>query len=400
MYVSRLRLTDYRSYASLDLGLEPGTTLFSGPNGYGKTNIVEAVHFLATLDSHRVAGDTPLIRTGCAQATVAAVVRAGRNDDRSLSVAVDIRASGANRAQLNKAPARVRDVVGAVRTVLFSPEDLAIVRGDPAERRGFLDELVVTRWPRLAGTLAQYDRALKQKTALLKALSGRGSRAGGRTTREAAGPGEGWGTGGEAGAVGARDTLDTWSEALAAAGAEIVVARLRTLAELAPLVTTNYAAIAPTPAGAGAAYRSTSLPDGTGPEEDTVRAALLQAMYERRGEEIARGVCLVGPHRDDVALSLGDMPVKGYASHGEGWSYALALRLASLDLLHADGIEPILILDDVFAELDDTRRTRVAAAMAGVDQTLVTAAVLRDVPPGLVAQVYEVEPGTVRAVAP
>lgn len=375
MYISRLRLTDFRSYESVDLVLRPGTTVFLGPNGYGKTNLVEAVHFLATLGSHRVAADQPLVRAGCDTATVAAIVRAGADDDRSLSLAIDINKTGANRAQLNKAPVRVRDVVGSVRTVFFAPEDLAIVTGDPGGRREFIDEVVTSRWPRLVQVLSEYDRALRQKTALLKALSGRSGRSAGAE---------------------ADQTLDTWSTLLADLGAQIVAARLCTLLDLAPLIATNYDAIAPVASAAGAVYQSSSVEPGTPPEIDDIRDLLNQRMAERRGEEIARGVCLTGPHRDDIALSLGDLPVRGYASHGEGWSFALALRLASLDLLHADGVDPILILDDVFAELDEQRRSRVVAAMESVEQTLVTAAVRRDLPDNLAGTIFEVERGYVR----
>ncbi|MCL2470939.1 MAG: DNA replication/repair protein RecF [Propionibacteriaceae bacterium] len=374
MYLSHLRLTDFRSYEHLDLALGPGTNVFAGPNGHGKTNLVEAVHFLATLESHRVAGDQPLIRSGCEMATVSARVQAGVGDDRSLSVAVEIRAGQSNRAQLNKAAVRPREILGAVRTVVFAPEDLAIVRGDPAARRAFIDELVVTRWPRIAGVRAEYDRALKQKTALLKALSGRGQRHGGG---------------------GAEETLDVWDEAIARLGAQVVAARLRTIDDIHPMLETNYDGIAPVPSRATMAYQSSSVPLETSSDVDEVREYLAGKIEQRRGEEIARGVCLVGPHRDDLSLSLGDLPVKGYASHGEGWSFALALRLASLDLLHDDGVEPILILDDVFAELDEHRRTRVVQAVTSVEQALVTVAVRRDLPDNLAATMYDVEPGIV-----
>ena len=374
MYLSTLRLTDFRSYESVDLVLEPGTTIFVGPNGYGKTNLVEAVHFLAVLGSHRVASDQPLIRSGCAQATVGARVHAGVGDDRSLEIGVEIRSVGANKALLNGAAVRPREILGAVRTVVFAPEDLAIVRGDPSERRGFIDELVVSRWPRFAGVKAEYDRVLKQKTALLKAMSGRGAKAAG---------------------AGADETLSVWDEAMARLGGELVAARLRTLNDLAGPVAENYDSIAPTRSSASISYHSPSVPADSPPEAGQIGLLLAEKTRERRGEEIARGVCLVGPHRDDITLLLGSLPVKGYASHGEGWSYALALRLASVDLLHEDGVEPILILDDVFAELDEHRRARVVGAMESVEQALVTVAVRRDLPENLRGRFFDVEPGTV-----
>ncbi|MDR2931182.1 MAG: DNA replication/repair protein RecF [Propionibacteriaceae bacterium] len=376
MYLSYLRLTDFRSYEVADLALKPGVSVFLGPNGFGKTNLVEAVEFLATLGSHRVASDQPLIRAGRDAATVAGRVQAGIGDDRSLTVAVDIRAGAANRAQLNRAPVRPRDVIGAVRTVVFAPEDLAIVRGDPGGRRAFIDELITSRWPRLAGVRAEYDRALKQKTALLKAMSGRGSR--------------------QAGA-GGEEALAVWGQTMAHLGAEIVAARLRTLTELAPLVAADYDAIAPVSSAASAVYHSSSIPAATVAEVTLIEQLLNDQMSARLGDETTRGVCLVGPHRDDIVFSLGDLPVKGYASHGEGWSYALALRLASLELLHDDGVEPILILDDVFAELDEHRRVRVVAAMESVEQTLITAAVRRDLPTNLTAEVFLVSRGAVRS---
>jgi len=374
VYLSELRLRDFRSYESADLELGQGTTVFLGPNGYGKTNLVEAVQYLATLGSHRVGSDQPLVRSGCDVATIAAKVHAGRDDDRTLSVAVDIKLGAPNRALLNKAAVRPRQILGAVRTVFFAPEDLAIVRGDPAERRGFIDELITSRWPRLAGVRSEYDRALRQKTALLKAISGRSVRSAG---------------------AGAEETIGVWDETMITLGAEIVAARLRTLADLVPLVASHYGAIAPVNATARLAYQSSSVDPEVGSEVDQVRQALAGQMQARHGDELARGICLVGPHRDDIACFLGDLPVRGYASHGEGWSYALALRLASVDLLREDGVEPVLILDDVFAELDEHRRQRVVAASQSVEQTLVTAAVPADLPPNFAAAVFQVEPGVV-----
>jgi len=392
MYLTRLALTDFRSYAQVDLEFGPGVSLFLGPNGYGKTNLIEAVEYIAGLTSHRVASDQPLIRAGQAAATISAKVVAGRDDPRSLSLDLTINASGANRARLGGAPVRPRALLGAVKAVVFAPEDLMIARGDPAERRGFIDELVVARWPRLAGVKAEYDKVLRQKTALLKAMSGRSPRRAG---------------------AGAEETLDVWDEQMARLGAELMAARWRTVRDLGPGTAEHYRAIAPLAAEADLAYQSavaasTAVPDseavldGTAvaegeavPESQALAETMRQVMEQRRRDEIDRGLCLVGPHRDDLTLSLNDFPVKGYASHGESWSFVLALRLASLDLLHADGLDPILLLDDVFAELDQQRRHRLVAATATVEQTFITAAVAADVPANLSAAVYQVTPGHV-----
>ncbi len=379
MFVTHLSLADFRSYGGVEVPLEAGVTVFTGPNGQGKTNLVEAIEFLATLGSHRVATEAPLVRAGAERAIARARVQAGLEDSRSLLLEIEIIPGRANKASLNRAPLRrPRDLLGALRVVLFSPEDLAIVKGDPGERRRFIDELVTARWPRLAGVRADYDQVLRQRSSLLKTLSGRHGRVAGEDV-----------------AV----TLDIWDAQLAALGAELVAARLATLAELAPLLASAYADIAPTNNVAAATYKSSALPSSAGPFETMtvaeLGAALEARMQERRGEEIARGLCLVGPHRDDITLTLGDLPTKGYASHGESWSMALALRLAGFALLRADGVEPVLILDDVFAELDETRRARLAELIAGAEQVLITAAVEADVPQTLSGRRFSVQNATV-----
>jgi len=389
VFVTHLSLADFRSYGGVEVPLEAGVTVFTGANGQGKTNLVEAVEFLATLGSHRVASEAPLVRAGAERAIARARVQAGLEDSRSLLLEIEIIPGRANKASLNRAPLRrPRDLLGALRVVLFSPEDLAIVKGDPGERRRFIDELVTARWPRLAGVRADYDQVLRQRSSLLKTLSGRHGRVAGE---------------------GVDVTLDIWDAQLAALGAELVAARLATLAELAPLLASAYADIAPTNNLAAAAYKSSAFPPPATEPGDTDEqaatvatmtiaelAAVLEAkMRERRGEEIARGLCLVGPHRDDITLTLGDLPTKGYASHGEAWSMALALRLAGFALLRADGVEPVLILDDVFAELDETRRARLAELIAGAEQVLITAAVAADVPPALSGRRFTVENATV-----
>ena len=377
MFVDHLQLADFRSYAAVEVPLASGVTLFVGANGQGKTNLVEAVEYLSTLSSHRVASDVPLVRAGTERAVLRARVTAGLDDPRQLQLEVEITPGKANRARLNRSPLRrAREIVGVLRTVVFSPDDLAVVKGDPSERRRFLDELSISRWPRLAGVKADYERVLRQRNTLLKSLSGRAR--GGGPSAEAAG------------------TLDVWDAHLAQAGSELLEARLTNLADLVPHLAKAYADIAPTNNDAAAVYRSSlELPPGAGRIELTT--ALSAAMGDRRGEEIARGVSLVGPHRDDVTLSLGFLPAKGYASHGESWSLALALRLASFQLLRADGVEPVLVLDDVFAELDTTRRERLAAGVSAGEQVLVTAAVGADVPELLNGRRYRVADGAVLA---
>jgi DNA replication and repair protein RecF len=394
MYVRELSVTDFRSWAQADLSLTPGVTVLVGANGQGKTNLVEAVGYLATLSSHRVSSDAPLVRRGAA----AAVVRATAvNDGRELTVQVEIQPGRANRARVNRSPVpRPREILGIVRTVVFAPEDLALVRGDPGERRGFLDDLLVARAPRWAGVRSEYDKVLRQRSALLK--SARSARA----AREAG-------------------TLEVWDAHLARTGASLVAGRILLARALAPHVTAAYADVAPESVPVGARYRSkveavdemvgpAPAGDGTdahraddvtgGPEHAAlaaeVEAALLEEIGRRREQEIERGVCLVGPHRDDLELTLGDGPAKGYASHGESWALALALRLGGFELLRSEGSEPVLILDDVFAELDARRREALARTAARAEQVLVTAAVDDDVPALLEGTRFVVEDGTVR----
>jgi DNA replication and repair protein RecF len=355
VYVRHLGLTDFRSWARIDLELHPGRTVFVGPNGLGKTNLVEALWYSATLGSHRVAADAPLIRTGAPRAVVSTIVV---SEGRELAVDLEITAGRANKARLNRHPVRnAREVLGVLRAVLFAPEDLALVRGEPGERRRYLDELATTRRPRVAGVRADYDRVLRQRTALLKTAAAARNR----------------------GDRGALDTLDVWDGHLAAHGAQLIAARVDLVNQLAPEVEKAYQRLAPTSRPAAIRYRSGLELDG----EDTVEyyeAALLDALARRRAAELERGVCLVGPHRDDLELRLGDQAAKGFASHGESWSMALALRLAAYELLRAEGGEPVLLLDDVFAELDSARRQALANVAASAEQVLVTAAVPEDIP--------------------
>ena len=375
MYVDHLTLADFRSYEHVEITLDAGVTTFVGANGQGKTNLVEAVEYASTMSSHRVASEIPLVRAGASRATVRARVRAGREDDRALVIEIDITPGRSNRAKLNRSVlTRARDIVGTLRTVVFSPEDLAIVKGDPSERRRFLDALVVNRWPRMAGVKADYDRILKQRNALLKGIAKQ------RSSRDDDALVE--------------STLAVWNEQLADVGAELLEARLDTLADLGPHMATAYADIAPTNNVASASYR-TQVVLPSEPSREGLREALADAMHQRQDDEMARGVSLVGPHRDDVTLHLGDLPAKGYASHGESWSYALSLRLGAFQLLRADGIEPVLVLDDVFAELDATRRERLASGIVDAEQVLITAAVAGDVPDLLSGARFDVQDGEV-----
>jgi len=357
MYVRHLALRDFRSWSAVDLDLAPGRTVFVGRNGFGKTNLVEALWYCATLGSHRVATDAPLVRTGAERAVVSTIVV---NEGRELAVDIEIAAGRANKARLNRSPVRgTREVLGAVRAVLFAPEDLALVRGDPGERRRYLDELATLRRPRIAGVRADYDKVLRQRTALLKSAGGSRFRAD----------------------RGVLETLDVWDGHLAAHGAQLMAARLDLVNELAPEVEKAYQMLAPGSRPATIAYRSKI--DGIDPADGEVavlEAALLAEMGRRRGTELERGMCLVGPHRDDLELRLGEQPAKGFASHGESWSLALSLRLASYEILRNDGSEPVLLLDDVFAELDTARRRALAGVAAAAEQVLVTAAVEEDIP--------------------
>lgn len=388
MHVSHLSLTDFRSYAAVELPLEPGVTAFVGPNGQGKTNLVEALNYLATLGSHRVAQDAPLVRLGAERAVVrGSVVETVGGEPRSTLLEIEITPGKANRARLNRSPVpRPRELLGALTTVLFAPEDLALVKGDPSERRRFLDELLVARAPRFAGVRSDYERVLKQRNALLKS-AGMAMRAG-RGGGSSRGPD--------------LSTLDVWDTHLARAGAELLAGRLDLVEALRPLVAKAYDAVAggSGPSGdreARLAYKSSLGPDADlVPSRDTLAAAVLEALAGVRRDELDRGVSLIGPHRDDLVLSLGPMPAKGYASHGESWSFALALRLASYELLRSAGSDPVLVLDDVFAELDSGRRDRLAELTAGAEQVLVTAAVAADVPAGLTGARVDVLGGEVR----
>jgi DNA replication and repair protein RecF len=379
VHLTRLALADFRSYAAADVTLEPGVTTFTGPNGQGKTNLVEAACYLATFSSHRVATDAPLIRQGAERAVLRAVI-SGAGRDSLLEV--EINAGKANRVRMNRAPvSRPRDVLGALRCVLFAPEDIAVVKGDPDQRRRYLDDLLVAVRPRYAGTRADYERVLKQRNTLLKSAKARGV---------------------------PPSALEVWDDHLVATGADLTAARLWLVGQLRPLVAACYSAVSGTEADTGMTYRMAAWSQGgpgtgdgdsggaePGSELAALAAALREALAGRRRAELERGISLVGPHRDELELAIGGLPARGYASHGESWSLALALRLAAYRLLRSAGEDPVLVLDDVFAELDGGRRERLADLVADAEQVLVTAAVPEDVPASLSGARFTVGGGQV-----
>lgn len=386
MYLQHLSLANFRSYEHVELEFGPGFTAFVGHNGQGKTNVVEAIDYLASLGSHRVTSSAPLVRFGAEYSIVRGKLDRG---ERSTLLEVQINPGKANRARINRSEVpRARDIIGYLRTVLFSPEDLALVKGDPDVRRRFLDDLMALRTPRLTGLRSDYDRVVRQRNALLKsagAMRGRGKGAD-------------------------LPTLDVWDDHLSRAGAQLLHARMELVRDLQSLVAEAYDEVSAGQSVAHIAYQATvaeygpdlqpQLDAGEIPAIDVLTELLRSALLSVRGRELERGVSLVGPHRDDVLLTLGPMPAKGYASHGESWSFALALRLASFRLLSFDGPEgePVLILDDVFAELDVKRRDRLAQLVSPARQVFVTAAVPDDVPELLAGARFDVELGRVKRV--
>jgi DNA replication and repair protein RecF len=385
--VQHLSLTDFRNYAQVEVSFAPGPNLIVGRNGQGKTNLVEALGFLSTLSSHRVSSTSAMIRAG----QDAGIIRARLEfNGREILTEVQINRSGLNRAQVNRSVIKTRELTRFFSSVLFAPEDLALVRGDPSGRRRFLDQLLVLRTPRLAGVLADYDRVLRQRNTLLKSARASGL----RTTQ--------------------LGTLEIWDDRLVALGSEIIDERAELVRLLGEPLGAAYQAVAGEDHGpmlvqslsilgadedsaleAGAAANSDSA--GPGPTGSTTADSFRLALAGLRRKELDRGMTLVGPHRDDLVFVLNSLPAKGYASHGESWSFALALKLASAELLRRDSTtgDPVLILDDVFAELDLSRRRRLAAAVTGFEQVLITAAVLEDVPEGLTAHTIHIHAGAV-----
>ncbi|MDO5098600.1 MAG: DNA replication/repair protein RecF [Corynebacterium sp.] len=360
MYIRQLKLRDFRSWPECHVELKPGITLFIGRNGFGKTNIIEAIGYIAHLGSHRVSTDAPLVRQGRQSARVSVTAI---NQGRELSAHLLIKAQGANQAQINRTRLKTpREVLGVVKTVLFCPEDLALIRGEPTERRRYLDNILTSRKPRLAGVKADYDKVLRQRSSLLKTASA--------ALRKGYGHDDG-----------TLSTLDVWDAQLSQLGAELIQARRELVAELQPEVSESYAGIAPESRPARISYRST-VPE-LSDDLAVIEASMLAELGNLRKKEIERSQTLVGPHRDDLEIYLGDAPTKGFASHGETWSMVLALRLAEFNLLRSDGTDPVLILDDVFAELDAKRRKRLVELTTGVEQVLITAAVDGDLPDNL-----------------
>jgi len=364
MRILRLSLTDWRNYETADLDFEPGANVLAGRNGQGKTNLVEAIGFLTTLGSHRVSGDAALVRAGAESAVIRATVLA---EEREVLAEVLINKVGANRAQLNRSAVRPREITRNVSSVLFAPEDLAIVRGEPSARRRFVDELLVQRTPRLAGVVADYEKALRQRNGLLRSSRGMVD----------------------------TESLAVWDERLVATGSELLDARTALLVDLEPIVAEQYAVVA------GDDQLVTIEAQRTIDEETDEGATTVErftaALARVRRREIERGITLVGPHRDDVLLTVNALPARGYASHGESWSLALALRLGAVELLRHSlpTGDPIVILDDVFAELDERRRIRLAERVSRYEQVLVTAAVEADIPPALAGRVTRIRAGHV-----
>ncbi len=378
MQVGFVSLKDYRSYEDVELRFRPGVNILVGPNGVGKTNIAEAVGYTSTLNSHRVAVDLPLIRQGAGQAVIRAAAIRG---DRQISLEIAINPGKANRLQVSGSPVRGKDFVGLLRTVVFAPEDLALSKGDPGERRRFIDEVLIQRSPRYLAVKTDYERVVRQRTALLRSIAG---------------------TRGATARADTESTLAVWDDQLVATGGALLFGRLSLLDELAPLVAQAYALVAGGKSGT-VSYQARSLAafkdhDGLPREVSELEDLLRQELSDRRPEEFARGVTLVGPHRDDLTLLVDGLLAKTYASHGECWSMALALRLGSFELMRGlgdDAGDPVLILDDVFAELDSQRRAALADVAAGAEQAIITAAVAEDVPRVTAAQTFTVTPGNV-----
>jgi DNA replication and repair protein RecF len=385
VHLTRLALTDFRNYAAVDLRLAPGVSVFSGGNGQGKTNLLEAVAYVATFGSHRVSTDAPLVRQGAERAILRAAVASAPPGDpaagpgsppggpgapqpgpddamagsrpgaaREILVEIEVNAGRANRVRLNRVPQpRPREVLGTLQCVL----------------------LVATR-PRFAGIRADYERVVRQRTALLK--SARAQRSG------------------------LPDSLEVWDEHLVTLGAELTAGRLDLMAAISPLAGKAYASVGGEGDVVTMSYRQagqtaqTALPSPGPADRAALADGLRQALARARRAELERAVCLVGPHRDQLELTIGELPARGYASHGESWSLALALRIGAYDLLRSGGDDPVLLLDDVFAELDDGRRERLADLAGGAEQVLVTAAVPADVPGRLAGNRYWVSAGEVR----
>jgi len=374
MHVISLTAVDFRSYSFVEINLEPGVTTFIGSNGQGKTNLVEAISYCSTLSSHRVSQDLPLVKSDQPRA----IVRTGvKYLDRTNWLEVEIWPSKTNKAKLNGSDCKkTKEILGILQTVTFSPEDLILVKGDPGDKRHFLDELLVQKSSSYAGIKSDYDRVLKQRNALLKS----------------AGPAR------KNNLESVLATLDVWNDQLVNFGSQIIFARNQIINDLLPYVSKSYAELAPTSKALNIKYLP-NVSSESMTQTDLV-IAMKEKLQERQQDELDRGLTLVGPHRDDMEVTIGELPAKGYASHGESWSVALALKLASFDLLKATSPagDPVLILDDVFAELDAARRNQLILRVKNVEQVLITAAVMEDVPKELVGNKLFVNNGKVESL--
>jgi len=374
MHVISLTAVDFRSYSFVEINLEPGVTTFIGSNGQGKTNLVEAISYCSTLSSHRVSQDLPLVKSDQPRA----IVRTGvKYLDRTNWLEVEIWPSKTNKAKLNGSDCKkTKEILGILQTITFSPEDLILVKGDPGDKRHFLDELLVQKSSSYAGVKSDYDRVLKQRNALLKS----------------AGPAR------KNNLESVLATLDVWNDQLVNLGSQIIFARNQIINELLPYVSKSYAELAPTSKALNIKYLPNVATESM-TQTDLV-VAMKEKLQERQQDELDRGLTLVGPHRDDMEVMIGELPAKGYASHGESWSVALALKLASFDLLKATSPagDPVLILDDVFAELDAARRNQLILRVKNVEQVLITAAVMEDVPKELAGNKLFVNNGKVETL--
>lgn len=388
MRVTRLLLHNFRNYETADVDLPSGIVVFEGANGQGKTNLVEAIAFLGSLKSHRVSQDAALVRFGCPQAIVRAELTHGQ---RRLPIDVEINKSGTNRARVHDSVVKARELPRFFTSVIFAPEDLSLVRGDPSGRRAFLDDLLAIHSPRFAETIARYERVLKQRNSLLRSAKAQ------RIPVDQLG------------------TLAVWDDQLVELGTKIIVGRLDIVERLRPHLASAYQALVGADHGADVSMRITALADSSSLMDedddggqrggeitvDALQQRFRERLQDARERELDRGVTLVGPHRDDATFWLNGLPARVTASHGESWSYALSLKLASAQLIRNESRtgDPVLILDDVFAELDQNRRERLANAVGDFEQVLITCAVLNDIPPALREQRIRIHAGTIAAEA-
>lgn len=399
MRVSHLSVLNFRNYASADLELLPGLNIFVGSNGQGKTNLVEAIHFFTGLQSHRVNSDVALIRSGHLNAVVRLQIVI---NDRPVLLELQINSKSKNRALINKVKAETKDVTRWFSSVIFAPEDLQLVRGEPSVRRKFLDNTYALIFPGHRGVLADYERALKQRNALLRTM---------QLSKNA---------------PALIDTLAIWDERLVELGSTILFARRATMELLKKPLTSNYNHLVngnhqptlhleetffdnsnnvsrETNPLSGEKFNSNRGKwhgePGLNVSRETIAIQFTDQLRSAQSEEIRRGVSLVGPHRDDVNFSLNNLPIKGFASHGETWSYVLSLKLAQVEIVKefSNTGDPVVILDDVFAELDSDRRIRLLEIVEKLEQVIVTAAVAEDIPKIHTWNVHSVHMGTLSA---